>query len=650
MLSFFRRIINSKAGVIVTFVVLGVIALAFAAGDVSGLRNSGLGSAGSGNVAKVGGDGVSVTDLNARVATGLDAARQQQPTLSMQQFVDQGAYDGILNQLISSIALEKFGLAQGMVVSKRAIDGQIASIPGLQGPTGKFDPAIYQRLLAQRKLTDGQVRADFARDAIGQQLILPTVGASQVASSFALPFASLLLEKRDGQVGFVPATAMGAGAAPTDAELATYYQRNIARFTVPERRVIRYATVSAASVKDKATPTEAEIAQAYQQQRARFAPSERRDVTQVVVADQAGANAIAAKIKGGAAASDAARAAGLEAAVRKSVDKAAYAAASSASVADAVFAAPRGATIGPIRGPLGWIVAHVDAVTQDSGKTLDQARAELTAPLAAQKAQAALAAIHDGIDDSLSGNANFNEVIADRKLAALTTPALTAGGIDRDTPDARPDPALAQIVAAGFQAAEGDAPQMVQTAADGSFALVGLGRIVPAAPRPLAQVRDMVAKAFVLDRARTAARALANRIVAEVNKGTPLAQALSGAGRSLPPAKPLAASRAQLAANPRAAPAPLVLMFSMTQGTARLIAAPDGNGWLIVKLDRIVPGNAAGQAGVLAATRRDLGRQIGNEYVQQFAKAVRADLGTTIDAAAVARGRAALLGAGGQAN
>ena len=37
MLSFFRRIINSKAGVVVTFIVLGVIAIAFAAGDVTNI-------------------------------------------------------------------------------------------------------------------------------------------------------------------------------------------------------------------------------------------------------------------------------------------------------------------------------------------------------------------------------------------------------------------------------------------------------------------------------------------------------------------------------------------------------------------------------------------------------------------------------------
>jgi peptidyl-prolyl cis-trans isomerase D len=57
MLSFFRRIINSKAGVVVTFIVLGVIALAFAAGDITGLAGNGPSLSG-GSVATVGGTGL----------------------------------------------------------------------------------------------------------------------------------------------------------------------------------------------------------------------------------------------------------------------------------------------------------------------------------------------------------------------------------------------------------------------------------------------------------------------------------------------------------------------------------------------------------------------------------------------------------------
>src|SRR3546814_12920118 len=55
--------------------------------------------------------------------------------------------------------------------------------------------------------------------------------------------SGLLLEKRQGHVGFVPATAVAAGKAPTDAGIATFYSHETARYTVPERRVIRYAVV-----------------------------------------------------------------------------------------------------------------------------------------------------------------------------------------------------------------------------------------------------------------------------------------------------------------------------------------------------------------------------------------------------------------------
>ncbi|MEG8054367.1 peptidyl-prolyl cis-trans isomerase [Sphingomonas aerolata] len=232
-------------------------------------------------------------------------------------------------------------------------------------------------MLVERKLTDAQIRADIVRDTYAQQLILPTRGASQVPSQLALPFASLLLEKRSGLVGFIPTAAVPAGPAPTDAELNAFYHRNVARYTIPERRVIRYAVVDAARVKAQAVPTDAEIAAQYQQDRARYAPTEKRTITQVVVADQAGATAIAAKVKAGTAIADAARAAGLEASTQTAVEKAAYAGTTSPQVADAVFAAANAAVVGPVRTPLGWTIARIDSIQNVPAKTLDQVTGEI---------------------------------------------------------------------------------------------------------------------------------------------------------------------------------------------------------------------------------------------------------------------------------
>ncbi|MGN6278663.1 MAG: SurA N-terminal domain-containing protein, partial [Sphingomonas sp.] len=309
MLSFLRRLTHSKVGVIVTMIALVVIALAFAAGGITNFGGGGGKATGSDTIATVGGTKISTEDLKTEVQNEVNAYRQQNPQLTTAEFIQGGGFDATVDRLINSLALEKFAEKQGMAVSKKAVDGQIASVPGLQGPNGKFDPALYQQLLQQQRLTDGAVRAQLRQSLYAQMLTGPTQGANQVPAKLALPYASLLLEKRSGAIGFIPTKQMPAGPAPTEQELAGWYQHHIDRYTVPERRVIRYAIVTPDSVKAQATPTDAEIAQAYQAQAARFAPTEKRTIKQVVVADQAAANALVAKVKGGTAIEAAAKAA-----------------------------------------------------------------------------------------------------------------------------------------------------------------------------------------------------------------------------------------------------------------------------------------------------------------------------------------------------
>lgn len=642
MLSFFRRIINSRTGVIVTFIVLGVIALAFAAGDVTGLRT--IGAPSTANVASVGGAPISAIDLEKRVQDEMQAFRQQQPTLDLAQFVNGGGFEGTLERMINTIALERFGNAQGMRVSKQVVDSEIASIPALQGPDGKFSQTVYERLLQQRKLTDAQIRQEIARSILTNQLTAPTVGASQVPDQLALPYASLLLERRAGELGFLPYRAMGAGELPKDAELTTFYSLNRARYTIPERRVIRYALVSPDKVKDAAALTDAEIAKAYQQQASRFAASEKRTLSQVVIGDKAAAEALAAKVKSGTAISAAAQAIGLDAAKISGVDRKAYTEQTSPAIAAAVFGSARGAVVGPLQAPLGWSVVQVDSIEQVAAKTLDQARPELVKELGADKAARAFADLHDRIDDAISNKATFAEIVADQKLQAVTTPPLLADGRNVAQPQAAPDPALAQIIKAGFAAETGDDPQLVPAGADGTFAVVSLERVVPAAAPPAAQLREVLLRDFTIDRARRKARSVAAQLVAQVNKGVPLADALAQTKLGLAPVQKIETSRAALSANPQGAPPPLALMFAMKAKTAKLLEAPEQGGWLIVYLDRIQPADATGKPAIINAMRADIGKVIGREYIQQFSEAVRRQLGVTKNEAALAKAKQALLG------
>src|SRR3546814_11765339 len=76
--------------------------------------------------------------------------------------------------------------------------------------------------------------------------------------------------------------------------------------------VIQYALFDSAAVPVPAV-TDAEIAKVYKDNAAQYAASETRRFAQVILPDQAAANALAAKVRGGTSLAAAAQAAGLSA-------------------------------------------------------------------------------------------------------------------------------------------------------------------------------------------------------------------------------------------------------------------------------------------------------------------------------------------------
>lgn len=645
MLTFLRRMLFSTAGKIIALLLLIVVALAFALGDITNL--SGGGGPSSGALVQVGKQKVSEAELRQRLKTALDRVRQQQPMLDMTQFVNSGGFDQVLEQIVNGLALEEYARRSGMAVSKAAVDGEIASIPAFQGLDGKFSQATFNQILAREGLTADQLRADIRRETLAQWLIGPTVGASQVPVEFATPYASLLLERRRGSVGYIPASAIQPGPAPTDAEIAAFYKRNAARYTLPERRFIRYALVRPSQLAETAKATDAEIADAYRKNATKYAAATRRQLAQVIVADQSAATSLAAKIKGGTGLAAAASAAGLKASTVNDAEKASFARATSQAIADAAFAGAPGTVVGPLKSPLGWHIVKVEKIEQVTGKSLDQVRGELAAEITKNKEAQQLADLRSRIDNGLADNATFDEAVADAKLKAETTPPLFADGRPAQDSAVQPDPLLAQIAQGGFAMEQGQEPQIIPIGQDGSFALIKAERILPAAPRPIAEIRDAVVKDFIADRQLQGARKVAAAVLADINKGTPIADALKKTGLALPPLQPLDASRGQLAQMGAQLPAPVRLMFSMAAKKAKLTESPDNGGYWVVWLDEIQAGNAKGNQPLIAQTRGQLGQSIGPEYVEQFAAAARRAVGVKRDEAAIARLKAQLAGQGG---
>lgn len=640
MLSFFRRLVHSRVGVIVTLLFLGMIALAFAAGDVTGLTG---GQAIAGNqVAKIGDRAIGEAELMRRAQIDLQQARREQPELTIAQYVGAGGLEATLERLATGLALEKWAQETGMRVSRRAVDGAIASQPGLQGPDGKFSQALYERVLRDNRLSVDQLRTDVARDIVTRQLIAPTAGASQVPGELAKPYANLLLERRRGGIGFIPAAATNP-AVPGEAEVNQFYQRNVGRYTLPERRVMKAAAVTPETVAANTTPTDAEIRAAYAAAAAEYGAREARDVEQVVVLDKAGADRLAAAVRGGATLAAAARVAGLEPTSFTGVTKEALAGQTAQSIADAAFAAAEGAVAGPVRSPLGFHVLRVSKVSNVAARPLESVRAELEKQVRQRKQGEALVALRDALDTAIIDGGTFDEIAAEKRLRVSTTPPLTASGrLPGAAPD-QPGPVPLPIVQAGFGMEEGEEPQVVALDQAGGFALVALDRILPPAPVPLAQIRARVAADLTAERGAAAAKSVADRVARAVSGGTPLAQALAATGLSLPKAEAVDTTRAQIARVGQRVPPAVALMFAMAPKRAKTLAAPRNEGWYVVALDAIESRDASRVPGAIQSVRGEVGQVVGREYAEQFVRAVRRQLGETRNQSAIKQARDNLL-------
>lgn len=647
MLTFFRRAANSKIGTwVIGFVGIAILA-GFALSDLSNFGSGNLGFGMSSNtLAEVGHQQVPEQEMSDTMQRRLEVVRQQQPTADYSAII--GEFDDILSELIDNKTLLAFAEKFKFPLSKRLVDAEIAQIPQTKGLNGQFSEQAYQGFLAQQRLTDNEVRQILAGGLLQRYLMTPVAANARVVAGMATPYASMLLESREGEAAAVPLGTFRAGLKPTDADLQQYYSANRNRYMVPEQRALRIARIGPDQVAN-ISASDQEIANYYNAHQADYASKLTRDISQAVVPDQATANGIATRAKAGASMAAAAAPAGANAAVTTLKDQSqqAYSSVAGKDAAAAVFAAPSGAVVGPIHTDFGWAVAKVDSVKTIGGKSLEQARAEISAKITTDKRKNAIEDLVDKIQEAVDGGSNFTEAVAQAKLPVTTTPLLLSDGTSRADPSFKLPPELAPALKTGFELDPNDPPDIVSLPNDQGYAMVSPGEVVPAAPASLATVHDQVANDWINTKALDRARAVATQIGAKVQRGMPLAQAMKESGAPLPPVQPLAARRIQLATAQGPVPVPIKMLFSLGPGKSVMATDPQGHGFFIVKVTKIVPGNAMAQPSLIGQMQGELQQSVSDDYARQFLAAMRQEIGAKRNEAAIQAMKSRLASNGG---
>ncbi|KTE34917.1 MULTISPECIES: peptidylprolyl isomerase [unclassified Sphingopyxis] len=627
MITAIRSLFSSTFGKIFALAFIGLIGVLFALSDVG---NTGFGGGmGDTTVADVGEEQIGLAELRQSINQAYDRARQQQPGLTREAFIEEGGFDAVLDDVIQGAAFRQFARDLGFGVSKRLVDGQIAD--AFAGVSGSFDQARYNAYLRESGVSEMQLRRQIETLLLMQQLGAPAGTTPRTGNGMAFPYAALLVEERRGQATFIPASSFAPSNDPGDAALQQYLKDNRSRFSIPERRILQYAVFDR-NVAPVPAVTDKEIADLYKANAARFAASETRRFMQVIAPDQAAANAIAAKVRGGTALAAAAQAVGLTAAPSGDVTQTAYSGLTNAAAAKAAFAAKRGDVLGPTQTDLGWSVAQVDAITTTAAKTLEQATPEIRAQLEKNKAEEALITYYNAVQDAANGGVSIEEIAGDRKLTLVETPAILPSGRAPAQPAYALPADLAPMMAQAFQGASEGETHLAQLVENEKFAVYAVKSIVAAAPPPFAQIRGELLADWKLAQGQKIARDKARGIVKAVEGKASFADAVRAAGPQAGSIQTIGGRRGELGRNGERVPPELALLFSMAPNTVKTLEIPGNRGWMVLQLGEVKRPEAKEiDPRMVAGLSQSLAKQFGPELAEQLIAEAKRRVGVKIN-------------------
>ncbi|MCB2089368.1 MAG: SurA N-terminal domain-containing protein [Sphingomonadaceae bacterium] len=621
MLTFFRSFFKSKFGVVFTLGFLALIAFAFASSDVANTGTFG-GVAGGDRVAVVGDERIGNAELSRAASAQLDAMREQNPTLTMPAFVEQGGLERVLDGMIDRFAIGSYAKLHGLRAGENLVNSEIIQIPAFRGAGGNFDENAYRSAIAQRGLTDQMVRSDLANGLLAQQLLTPVSIGARIPDQFVSRYASLLKERREGTIAIVLSAAYAPSGDPTDKQLQAYYDKNKANYIRPERRTLRYITFGDEQITDRIEPTEAEIAAQYEKDKAKYAASEERTYTQLIVPTQQAANSIRERVQAGGSLEAAAQEAGLQTAKLGPATRDSLLAESSKPVADAVFAAKQGTIAAPARSGLGWHVVRIDSVKNIPGRSLSDASPEIAAELRATNRRKALNDLAATIEEQIDDGTSLADVAKELGVKIATSEPLTADGSIYGT--SQPAAAvLRPVIATVFQVEDEGEPMLAEAIRGETFIAFEVGSITRSATAPFKEIKSQLTGEWRMAEGARLAKLAVDKVLARVAKGEALPAAMRAENIKSPQFEAINLTREQLTAQGQVPP-PLALMFSMAEGTAKKLEAPNNAGWFVIDLDRIEAGKIAKDDPLFAQAKQQLGGAMGQEYAEQSQNAVRA--------------------------
>lgn len=443
---------------------------------------------GSSEIGAVGDTKVTADEYARALRSQINAyARQMGQPISMAQAQAMGLPQAVQAQLLTAAALEEQARRLGVSVGDARVQQTILDADAFRGPNGSFDRVAYSEVLSREGLSEADfertVRADEARLLI-QKAVIGGIGAPD---AMVEQTAKWLLETRDIAWHELTEDQLPAPVAEPDEEtLKAWHQANADRFTAPEIRRLTYAWVTPEMLADEVELDEDALRAVYEANIDQYRQPERRMVSRLVFPSQEAAEEAKALIDAGEKPFEAfviERGLTLE-----DVDLGELSRDELGEAGDAVFALTEPGVTGPVEIGLGPALFAMNAILEPVEIPFEEAREDLRAEAAADRAARMIEDRSTDIEDLLAGGATLEDLAEETELEL--------GRIDWSAAEDVPQGSIAGYEAFRTEAAavtETDFPQLLQLDDGGIFAL-RLDEIVAPTLIPFEEVRDRVAR------------------------------------------------------------------------------------------------------------------------------------------------------------
>ena len=478
--------------------------------------------------------------------TAFERARQQQREQQGEKF-DARAFesieskrhvlDTVINQRILQLTANRAGIAVGDGLVRQTIEG----IPAFQ-VDGKFDPQRYQLALASQvpARTPRQFEQD-VRESLQQSLIPTEVSQSAFTTPSELQrVLKLLGEKRDVVYAVMPPPVRDT-APISAAQIQHWYDTHANDYRAPETVSLEYIEINGDQLPAPADADDATLRQRYDQEKARFIEPEQRLASHILINVAANASVAAQQ----AAQAKAAKL--LEQARQPGADFAALARANSDDSGskaaggdlgwvakdvmvkpfeEALFAMQPGEIRGPVKTSFGWHVIQLREVKAGKQVPFEQAREQLAREQAEADREHALNDITGKLVDQV--NKNPTTLAPAARLANL--PVQHAGPVARGQgTGVIANPSVQRVAFSESMIEDGTVSDPIEVSSNNTV-LLRVAEHNPAHQLPLAEVSQRVIAAIRGDRAIKAAAAAADKVIASMRAGTPLAELAKAQG------------------------------------------------------------------------------------------------------------------------